>query len=128
MKKVTTTLTVLLLLTISAFSKTVMSASSKMGKDNIVIQFIAKDTSIEAALVSAKNALLKSKFIALDCIQRTSFTATRTTVSPADYYVADVTASKTEHKVNIIITFVRVGTGLLNLKKVAEEIKVALES
>ena len=35
----------------------------------------------------------------------------------ADYYVADVTVAKAEGKIKLTFTFVKVGTGLLRLRK-----------
>ncbi len=97
-------------------------------KGPIVITVISNHASVQEALMSAKKALLTEKFIASNGIQETSFTATRTTGSKSDYYVADVIASKEDVKMKITITFVKVGTGLLKLSKVADKIKATLES
>lgn len=95
-------------------------------KDPIVIEVVTKHKNIEEALLATKTILLSKKFITQE-MQAKSFTATRTTMAKADYFVADVTASETGGKVKITISFVKVGTGLLNLKKVAEEVKTKLE-
>lgn len=94
--------------------------------DPIVIEVATKHATVEEALNAAKDALLAKKFIAQE-MQQTRFTATRTTGAKADYYTADVSASKADGKVTLKITFVKSGTGLLNLKKVAAEVKEKLE-
>ena len=129
MKKITATLTVFLLLTISAFSKTTIPMFKELhiGIDQIIIEVIAKDTTIEAALIAAKKALIKSKFIATTGMQNSSFIATRTTVSCSDYYVADVSATKAEGKVKLTISFIKIGSGLFRLQKMADEVNVELE-
>ncbi len=104
----------------------VMSYGFAAAKDPIVIQVITKYQDIEESLQAAKSILLGEKFITQE-IQEKNFTATRTTGSKADYYVADVTASQTEGNVTVTVTFVKVGTGLLSLKKVAERVKEKLE-
>lgn len=76
-------------------------------KEPIVIEVLRKQGSIEDALLATKAVLLENKFIAANGMQQSSFTATRTTGSRADYYVADVQATKTEGGVTISITFVR---------------------
>ncbi len=124
MKKTIKNLTILLLIT--CFSLPAAFAKSAMG-DPIVIEVISKQTTIEDALTAAKNVLLANKFIATNGIQNNTFNATRTTGSKADYYVADVTASKDGEKIKLSITFVKIGSGLMSLKKVAEKVKKALE-
>lgn len=96
-------------------------------KNPIVIEVITKYTVINDALQAAKTALLKEKFITTDGIQKTGFTATRTTGAKADYYVADVAAKDEKGKIKLTVSFVKVGTGLLKLQKVADAIKAALE-
>ena len=118
MKKFATILTTLLLLSVSTFSKS---------KDPIVIEVITKFTSIDDALIATKDILLSNKFVATGGIQKTTFTATRTTGSRSDYYVADVTASVVDGKVKITVSFVKFGSGLLKLKKVAGDVKEELE-
>ena len=82
---------------------------------------------MDDALMATKNALLAQKFIAANGIQEKSFTAIRTTWSKADYFVADVTATKADGKIKITISFVKIGTGLLKLQKVADAVKSELE-
>lgn len=96
-------------------------------KDPIVIEVVTKHKTIEDALLATKTILLSKKFITQE-MQKKSFTATRTTMAKADYFVADVTASEEGGKVKVTISFLKVGTGLLNLKKVAEEVKQQLEA
>ena len=95
-------------------------------KDPVIIEVVTKYTATEEALIATKNILLGKKFIATNGIQKTTFTATRTTGAKADYYVADVTASETAGKIKITIAFVKMGTGLLSLKKIAEQVEKEL--
>jgi len=99
---------------------------SALTKDPIVIEVVTKHKNIEDALQATKTILLAEKFITQE-VQKKNFTATRTTGSKADYFVADVTATETNGSVKITVTFVKVGTGLLNLKKVAGRVKAKLE-
>ncbi len=106
----------------------VISASHAFAtfKDPIVIEVVTKHKNIEDALQATKSILLGEKFISQE-IQKKGFTATRTTGAKADYFVADVTATEANGSVKITISFVKVGTGLLNLKKVADRVKEKLE-
>ncbi len=92
-----------------------------------MIEVVAKQKSIEEALTTVKTVLLQKKFISANGIQKNSLNAIRTTMSKADYFVADATATQSDGKITVSITFVKVGTGLLNLKKVAAEVKAELE-
>ena len=103
----------------NAFSSTV--------KDPVTIEVTTKYTSADDALQAAKTALLKEKFISTQGVQKIGFTATRTTNAKADYYVADVAAKLEKGKIKITISFVKVGTGLLRLQKVADAVKENLE-
>jgi hypothetical protein len=94
-------------------------------KDPIIVEVVTKHKNIEEALQATKTILLGEKFITQE-IQKKNFTATRTTGSKADYFVADVAATDVSGNVKITVTFVKVGTGLLNLKKVAERVKAKL--
>lgn len=128
MQKVTILLSALFLLTIAAFGNTASSSTfSSLLKDPVVIDVPTKFTSVDDALMAAKNVLLVQKFIAANGIQKSTFTATRTTGSKADYYVADVTAILVGEKIKLSITFIKVGTGLLRLQKVADAVKAELE-
>jgi hypothetical protein len=95
-------------------------------KDPIVIEAVTRHSSIEEALQSCKTILLGERFITRE-MQKKGFTATRTTGSKADYFVADVAATEENGRAKITITFVKVGTGFLNLNKVAEKVKAKLE-
>lgn len=113
---------------LSAFgSTTPVEVLNSSLKDPIVIEIITKHSSIDEALIAAKKALLAQKFIASNGIQQNTFTATRTTMSKADYYVADVTATKSDGKIKLTISFVKVGTGFLRLQKIADAVKSDLE-
>jgi len=96
-------------------------------KDPIVIEVTAKQKTIEEALNAVKMILLQKKFISANGVQKNSLNAIRTTMSKADYFVADANAVQSEGKIKVTITFVKVGTGFLSLKKVAEEVKAELE-
>lgn len=72
---------------------------------------------VAEALQTVKAVLVENKFIATNGIQQTGFTATLTTGAKADYYVADVQATKTDAGIKVSISFVKAGTGLMNLKK-----------
>jgi hypothetical protein len=128
MKKFTTMLFAFFLLTISADSEPQSSfLFNNKSKDPVVIEVFTKYTSIDDAFMAVKNALLAQKFIATNGIQKPTFTATRTTASKADYYVADVTGVEVDGKVKVTISFIKFGTGLLKLKKVADSVKEELE-
>lgn len=103
------------------------SAFSYKSKDPIVIEVTARQKTIEEALTAVKMVLLQKKFISANGVQKNSLNAIRTTMSKADYFVADATAAQADGKIKVTITFVKVGTGFLNLKKVAEEVKAELE-
>lgn len=95
--------------------------------DLVIIEVLTGDSIIEDALIATKSALLKQSFIAKEGMQNRTFTATRTTGSQADYFVADVVATDMKGKIKITITFVKVGTGFLNLANVAANVKATLE-
>lgn len=117
-----------LLLSLFAFVLFAVQARAALPvKDPIVIEVVTRYTNTEEALTATKNILLGKKFITANGIQKTTFTATRTTGAKADYYVADVTASDEGGKIKITISFVKVGTGLLNLKKIAQQVEEELK-
>jgi hypothetical protein len=128
MKKTKIFLSALMLLAISVFSKASTDLKFKSSiKDPVIIEVVTKYTSVEDALLAAKSALLSQKFISSAGIQQNTFTATRTTGSKADYYVADVTATKVDGKIKLTISFVKIGTGLLKVQKMADAVKAELE-
>ncbi|WP_293307664.1 hypothetical protein [Pedobacter sp. UBA5917] len=96
-------------------------------KDPLVIEVVAKQKTVEEALTAVKMVLLQKKFISANGVQKNSLNAIRTTMAKADYFVADATAIQANGKIKVTVTFVKVGTGFLNLKKVAEEVKTELE-
>lgn len=104
-----------------------ISAHAFAGQEPVALEVTTKYTSVSEALQATKKALLMQSFIIEGTIQETSFTAKRTTNAQADYYVADVTATLKDGAVVITITFIKVGTGLLKLQKVADAIKTELE-
>lgn len=126
MKKLNTFLTLLLtIVTLTTiYAKPFIHSP---GKDPIVMEAMTKYTTVAEALTATKSVLLLQKFILQGEIGASSFTAKRTTGAEADYYIADVAASIVEGKAKVTITFVKVGTGLLKLQKVADEIKLELE-
>lgn len=131
MKHITNTLPLLLMLTFLIFSNTTtitISAGEKfLGKDPVVIVILMKEKDMVTALLTAKTALLRNKFVVTEGMQATGFTAKRTTGSHADYYVADVAAGTTDGKIKLTVTFIKFGTGLLKLQKIADAIKAELE-
>ena len=74
----------------------------------------------------AKKALLKENFLLSDTM-KDSFTAKRTTNSDSDYYIALVSYTKNKESV-LTISFKRVGTGLLNFKKLSSRIEQNIKS
>ncbi|HEX7756232.1 MAG TPA: hypothetical protein VF421_12850 [Niabella sp.] len=103
-----------------------IKVTAATGKDPIVIEILTGYTTADEALQATKKALLNQKFIT-DEVQKTGFTAKRTTGARADYYVADVATKEEKGKIKVIISFVKVGTGLLKLQKVADAVKAELE-
>ena len=94
----------------------------------IVIEVMTKYGSIEEALTATKMILLRNKFVTEGNVGRTAFTSKRTTGSRADYYIADVSTTLINNQVKVEINFVKIGTGLLNLRGIAEKVKAELES
>ena len=89
-----------------------------------VLEVITNYKTISEALLATKSALMKEQFIASNGIQETSFTAKRTTGSEADYYIADVMATKEQDDaIKITITFMKIGSGMLKLSKVSNNVK-----
>lgn len=95
--------------------------------DPVTIEVVTKHSSVSDALLAAKAALLKQKFILDGTMGEKTFTAKRTTGAKADYYIADVTAAMEGAKTKLTISFVKVGTGLLKLRKVADAVKAEME-
>jgi hypothetical protein len=120
-------ITVSLLIILGNLAPKYAAALNHKAKDPIVIEVTAKQKTIEEALTAVKMVLLQKKFISANGVQKNSLNAIRTTMSKADYFVADATATQSGGKITVAITFVKVGTGFLNLKKVAEEVKAELE-
>lgn len=113
-----------LLITVALFSK---ANNVNFIKAPIVVEAITQHTTVEEALKAAKAILLSEKFIIEGEMGKNSFTAKRTTNARADYYVADVAAEIKNGKAAVTITFVKVGTGLLKLQKIADSVKAQLE-
>ena len=109
------------------FCITIAAIAGKHMKGPVIIEVVTNHISVDDALQAAKSALLKVKFITTEGIQKNGFTATRTTGAKADYYIADVVAKSENGKVKITVSFVKVGTGLLKLQKVADTVKEDLE-
>lgn len=91
------------------------------------MEAMTKYTVVSDALAAAKSALLTQKFIIQGDMGASSFTAKKTTGSQADYYIADVSATLIDGKAKVTINFVKVGTGMLKLQKVADDVKAELE-
>ena len=93
----------------------------------VILDVLTNYKTIKEALLATKMALMEQKFIATNGIQETSFTAKRTSGSHADYYIADVMASKLEDgTINVTITFMKIGSGMLKLSKVSRKVKAKL--
>lgn len=101
-----------------------LTANTTLGKTIIKVETNHK--TIKEALTAAKKVLLQEKFITLGEIQETTFTAKRTTVSHADYYIADVTALENDSTITLTIIFLNVGKGFLNLDKLGSRVKTSL--
>lgn len=99
------------------------NAEYKDLKDPVFIEVYTRYESIEDALREIKTLLLNEKFITENGIVDSGFTAKMTTGSKADYYIADVTAVAESGKIKVNITFIKVGTGLKSMKKLAEKIE-----
>jgi len=97
-----------------------------MAKDPVVIEINTNFKTVKEALIATKTALMKQKFVPSGGMGESGFTATRTTGSKSDYYTADVMADKDGDQVKVTITFIKSGSGLLKLSKVAEEVKAEL--
>jgi len=104
-----------------------ISAHAFAGQEPIALEVTTKYTNVQDALQATKKALLMQSFIVEGTVQETSFTAKRTTNAQADYYVAHVAATSKNGIAVVSITFIKVGTGLLKLQKVADAVKVELE-
>ena len=93
----------------------------------VILDVLTNYKTIKEALIATKMALMQQKFIATNGIQETSFTAKRTSGSHADYYIADVMASKMEDgTINVTITFMKIGSGMLRLSKISDKVKQKL--
>lgn len=95
-------------------------------KGPVTVEIETQFKTIKEATMAAKTALMNQKFIPNGPIQEGQFTATRTTGSKADYYTADVEVEDRSGKIVVTITFIKSGTGLLKLQKVADQIKLDL--
>lgn len=95
-------------------------------KGPVTVEIETQFKTIKEATMAAKTALMNQKFIPNGPIQEGQFTATRTTGSKADYYTADVVVEDRSGKIVVTITFIKSGTGLLKLQKVADQIKLDL--
>jgi hypothetical protein len=127
MKNQTKLFALFLLIVLGNIMPKCAKALPRKAKDPIVIEVSAKQKTIEEALTAVKMVLLHKKFISANGVQKNSLNAIRTTMSKADYFVADATAVQASDGIKVTVTFVKVGTGFLNLKKVADEVKIELE-
>ncbi len=101
-------------------------STTAIAKDPIVVEIATNYKTLKEALMATKTALMKQKFIPSGGMGESGFTATRTTGSHADYYTADVMAEQADDKVKVTITFIKSGSGMLKLQKVADEVKQEL--
>lgn len=121
------TSTVIMITIVFIMASSFKSSPAIGGKDPIVMEAMTKYTVVSDALAAAKSALLNQKFIIQGDMGASSFTAKKTTGSQADYYIADVSATLIDGKAKVTINFVKVGTGMLKLQKVADDVKAELE-
>lgn len=117
----------LLLVTLFVVTTTSQGKSHMDKKGPVVIEVETNHKTVQEALQATKTILLTHKFIVQDGLQEASFTAKRTTGAEADYYIADVSVKRSGETNTITITFIKVGTGLLKLSKVADKVKAELE-
>jgi hypothetical protein len=96
------------------------------GKDPTVVEIETTFKTVREATLAAKKSLISHKFIPNGGVNDNGFTATRTTGSKSDYYTADVMTEDKKGKIIVTITFIKSGTGLLKLQKLAEEVKAEL--
>lgn len=106
----------------------VFFTTTALAKDPVVVEINTNYKTVKEALIAAKTALMKQKFVPSGGMGESGFTATRTTGSKSDYYTADVMADKDGDIIKLTITFIKSGSGLLKLSKVAEEIKAELSA
>lgn len=114
--------TILLTLSLSLKPSRILAG----GKDPIIVELTTNFKTVKEACLATKKILIEQKFIPNGPITDGAFTATRTTGAKQDYYTADVVAEQVGDKVKVTITLLKVGTGLLRLKKVAEELTEGL--
>lgn len=124
--KMLMTLLSVLLMNVQAFSSDTAKFIEKKGP--VVIEVYTKHSSEKEVLQKVKTTLLMHKFIIDGSMGESSFTAKRTTGAEADYYVADVMVEKQESRFKTTISFIKIGTGLLKLQKVADKVKTELEN
>ena len=126
MKKLSALMTIIVILTTTTITKAAKPIFIA-AKGPIVMEALTKHATVNEALSATKTILLKQQFIIQGEMGSSSFTAKRTTGAEADYYIADVAVAIVDGKAKVTITFVKIGTGLLKLQKVADEIKIELE-
>lgn len=100
--------------------------TTTQAKGPVKVEIETQFKTIKEATMAAKTALMNQKFIPNGPVQDGQFTATRTTGSKADYYTADVVVEDRSGKIVVTITFIKSGTGLLKLQKVADQVKMDL--
>lgn len=98
----------------------------RVGKAPITIEVTTDYTDMDEALQAASAALRAEEFILDGAIGARGLMAKRTTAAEADYYVVDVSASEAEGRVVLNLTFVKFGSGTLNLEEVAARVEQAL--
>lgn len=101
-------------------------STTAMAKDPVVVEINTNYKTLKEALIATKTALMKQKFIPSGGMGESGFVATRTTGSKSDYYTADVMAEQAGDRVKVTITFIKSGSGMLKLQKVADEVKQEL--
>lgn len=100
--------------------------ATAQAKDPVIIEITTNSKTVKEASLATKASLMKQKFIPSGGMGESGFNSTRTTGSHADYYTADVMAEQDGSNVKITITFIKSGSGMLKLQKVADEVKQEL--
>lgn len=104
----------------------IFSTQKTYSKGPVIVEIETNFKTVKEATQAAKTSLMKQKFVPTGGVTETGFQATRTTGSHADYYTADVSTEEKNGKIVVTITFIKSGTGMLKLQKVADEVKMEL--
>ena len=107
-------------------STALVGIKTYVGKAPITIEVTTDYTDMDEALQAARAALQAEEFVLDGAVGARGLMAKRTTAAEADYYVVDVSASEEEGRVVLSLTFVKFGSGPLELEDVAARVAEAL--